>query len=466
MDPVAAVLFEALRERGDAPFFEHAGLTRSGAALATAMQGAPALVGDLPVALTPGDVVALRGSNPAIELAAPLLAWSLGLCTHHVGARETRSSVDGLLAASGARMLLTWEPPGMFGGLPLATAREERMPTGTLLATSGSSGRPKLVLHSLGKHLESARAANVFLDLGPRDRLLLSLPTWHVGGLSLLFRAILSGAMLCLPNPDESLGAALTRCAPTQVSLVATQLKRLLDGEAGLAGLRACRAVVLGGGPAPAALRARALDAGVPLVASYGATETAAFVVASADPDVVRREDTGGSPLPGRDVVVSPDGEICIGGPTLLDGYLQPHGLVAGVDAEGRWCSGDLGHMVDGTLYIRGRADRMFVSGGENIQPEAIEEALLAIPAVAEAVVVPVPHAEYGLRPVAFVAGEAACATALETALRAVLPGFMAPQAYYRLPEPPSGQLKPDLRTLTALASDELAASGLAQLPD
>ncbi len=469
MDEAAAVLLGALEARGDAPFVRTDGHTTTGAALAAAVRLMHDDPTSLPEALrsndlAPGDVVAMRGEHVLLDVALPLLVWSRGQCVQFVGARETRSSVDGLLSQSGARFLYLCEAPGAFGGVPLGGARRAQLGAGTLLATSGSGGKPKLVYHPLERHFESAHAQSVFLDLGPQDRLLASLPMWHVGGLSMLFRALLSDASLCVPPAGMGLREALARFEPTQVSLVATQLKRLLDDEDAVARLRACRTVLLGGGPAPVALRARALDLGIPLAVTYGATETCAFVAASRDPDVVVREDAAGEALSGCEIDVDGSGRIGVHSDTLFDGYLTAEGLAPATDANGRWTTGDLGRLEDGILYVSGRADRMFISGGENVQPEDVEEALLALEGVAEAVVVPVPHEDFGERPVAFVDGADLDASVLDAALRELLPGFKAPDTYYRMPERPDGRLKPDLRMLAAMARDPLAASRLERL--
>lgn len=108
----------------------------------------------------------------------------------------------------------------------------------------------------------------------------------------------------------------------------------------------------------------------------------------------------------------------------------------------------------DGRLVVHGRVGNGFVSGGENIQPEAIEAALVALPDVVNAVVVPVSHAEFGARPVAFVQlseGRDLDAHALATALRSTLPGFMVPDAFLDWSGPVG--LKPDRTALTRLAS-------------
>ena len=458
-----APLAAALAACGDDVWVEREDGTLTGTNTLAGIAAARERAGSLPVDLAPGDLVALRGRLVALQVAAPLTAWSLGLCVQLLGDREPASSLDGLLAASGARLVLGWSA-GAFEGLPVRNPRRVTLPAGTLLATSGTSGRPKLVAHGLAQHVDAARGAVAALDIRPGDRLLLTLPTWHVGGLSIVLRALLGGAVLCVPSPDTSLEDALARFRPTHVSLVATQLRRLLAAPATCAALRACRAVLLGGGPIPAALRAAALAQGVPVAVGYGATETLAFVTLAMDADLVARDACAGRALPGRTVVVDEGGAIRLGGPSLLTGYLVDGALEDPRDAQGLWSSGDVGRLEDGVLYVTGRCDRRFVSGGENVQPEEIEQGLLAVDGVTDAVVVPVPSEEFGLRPVAFVAAAGLSATALDAALRELLPGFKTPDAYYRLPAPAGASPKPDLARLRALAADPQAALQLERL--
>jgi len=165
--------------------------------------------------------------------------------------------------------------------------------------------------------------------------------------------------------------------------------------------------------------------------------------------------------LPGRRVSIDEAGEIRVGGPTLFAGYLVEGSVRA---REDPWPTGDRGRLEDGVLYVRGRRDRMFISGGENIQPEEIESALLGLSGVDEAVVVAVPHDEFGARPVAFVGGGALDGAVLDAALREVLPGYKTPDVYYRMPARPPSRLKPDLAALSARASDPLASRTLVRL--
>ncbi|PAP77897.1 AMP-binding protein [Rubrivirga marina] len=326
----------------------------------------------------------------------------------------------------------------------------------TVVHTSGSTGTPKAILHTVGNHVWSARGVNEALGVTERSRWLLDLPLYHVGGLGVVVRCALAGATIAIPPPDLGLVEGISGLRPTHASFVATQLRRLLDAGADLSGLDA---VLLGGSAVPADLLDAAVEAGVPAVTSYGMTEMTSTVTATA-PGADRVElATSGRPLPHRDLRIAESGEIEVSGPTRFAGTLGPDGL----QPAPTWHpTGDVGHLdAEGRLVVTGRVDLQFVSGGENVRPEAIEAALLALDSVREAVVVPVPDAEFGARPVAFVRldGDAEVnGVALGDAVRASLPGFMVPVAFHTWRG--AEGLKPDRPALTREAERRAAGSG------
>jgi O-succinylbenzoic acid--CoA ligase len=216
-----------------------------------------------------------------------------------------------------------------------------------------------------------------------------------------VFRCLISGAAIALPEPDAPLGRSISELRATHVSLVSTQLLRLLREDAALEGLKA---VLTGGGPVPEDLVDEALARGLPVHTSYGLTEMASQVTTTAPGAAPEELRTAGRVLPHREVSVSGEGEILVRGETLFAGYVQGGRPGVRPGAGGWFRTGDLGRLDGaGRLRVLGRRDNLFVSGGENVRPEEIEEALLRIPGVEEAVVVPVPDPEFGERPVAFV---------------------------------------------------------------
>ncbi|HWR98557.1 MAG TPA: AMP-binding protein, partial [Candidatus Methanoperedens sp.] len=168
----------------------------------------------------------------------------------------------------------------------------------TIVFTSGSTGIPKAALHSFASHWASAVGANRNLPLRPGDRWLLSLPLWHVGGLAVIFRCIQGGAAVAIPGRDEPLAETIRALGVTHLSLVATQLRRLLADARGRGALRSLKGVLLGGGPLPAPLLDEAAAAGARLVTSYGSTETSSQATATRPDDPPAALRTAGRPLP------------------------------------------------------------------------------------------------------------------------------------------------------------------------
>lgn len=346
-------------------------------------------------------------------------------------------TADASLAEGTGVSLRTCPPAGLEGRDASAPDCRQRSPDrpATIVYTSGSTGAPKAALHTWANHLYSAKGSNANIPLRHGDRWLLSLPLYHVGGLAILIRCVLAGAAVVVPSGAQSLAGALSGHAVTHVSMVATQFRRVLEAKSRPPA--SLRAVLLGGGPIPDALLEDGTEAGWPLHTTYGCTEMASQVTttpAGAPLDTLR---TAGRRLPHRRLRIA-DGEIFVAGGPLFEGYVTSEGIDDPRTEDGWYPTGDRGRIeADGRLRVQGRRDWMFVSGGENIQPEEIEEALEAEAAVERAVVVPVPDSEFGQRPVAFVRGRAETdRSALRSAVASRLPSFKIPDAFYALPEP------------------------------
>lgn len=320
-----------------------------------------------------------------------------------------------------------------------------------LIFTSGSSGQPKVVAHRLGNHLANAHGSAV--PISTCDGWLLSLPLYHVGGLAILFRCFLAGACVVMPQPELSLAELLQVAPVTHLSLVPTQLYRLLQQPDFHFSATRVQHLLLGGAPLPDSLIAACHEQRLHPWVSYGLSEMASQVCTApaGQPGLV------GKALAGRDVMIR-HGEICVRGKTLFAGYYQPDGsLSLPLDAEGWFHTGDAGHWQDDSLVITGRIDNQFISGGENIQPEQIEQQLLQHPAVAQAVVVPVPDDEWGMRCACFIDWQQSAISFSELTdwLRQYLPAYMLPKQWLPWPELPAGQLK-----IQRADFKKLAASG------
>jgi O-succinylbenzoic acid--CoA ligase len=263
--------------------------------------------------------------------------------------------------------------------------------TWVVLHTSGTTAAPKPVELSYGNFRASAEAAAANLPLTPDDRWLCVLPLFHVGGLSILTRSAFAGSTAVVHERFDvaAVAESLESGEATVVSLVGTMLRRLQ--ERGLSGAPSLRAALVGGGPVPRDLLEWGRSIGLPLLLTYGMTETCSQI-ATAVPG-----DHGGlaKPLPGVELKIAPGGEILIRGPMVSRGALA---------ADGWLHSGDRGRLDgDGYLWVDGRIKDTIVTGGENVAAAEVEEALLAHPAVADAAVVGRPDAEWGEAVTAFV---------------------------------------------------------------
>jgi O-succinylbenzoic acid--CoA ligase len=316
----------------------------------------------------------------------------------------------------------------------------------TIIFTSGSTGAPKAAIHTFGNHYHSALGSNANIALRPGDRWLHSLPLYHVGGLSILFRCLLAVATVALPQPGTTPGESIAGLAATHVSLVSTQLSRLLRESVDLGGLQA---VLMGGGPVPPSLVDEALARGLPLHTSYGLTEMSSQVTTTRPGASLEELRTAGRVLPNREVSISEEGEILVRGETLFAGYAEGEKLDRPLEAEGWFHTRDLGEIDEsGYLRVGGRMDNLFISGGENIQPEEIEEALCRLDGIDEAVVVPVLDEEFGARPVAFVRAAGRKPEELAQELEPLLPRFKIPISFYPWPEEAPRDMKADRAAL------------------
>jgi len=383
----------------------------------------------------------IRAGCVACPLSTRLPTRSVAPLMQRISCRSLISSDEELLEAMdiGVQKL---RPEKLLAPEPLARGQDSAplhlaldLPA-TIVFTSGSAGAPKAALHTFGNHHYSALGSNANIAFASGDRWLHSLPLYHVGGLSILFRCLLAGATVALPEPGAPLGKAITISGATHVSLVSTQLLRLLREEDFAPGR--LRAILLGGGQIPASLVDEAITRGLPIHTSYGLTEMASQVTTT--PPGASREvlHTSGRLLPHREISISNDGEILVKGRTLFSGYVNLDIVGRSLDADGWFRTGDLGELnADGYLLVRGRKDNLFISGGENVQPEEIEEALRRLEGIEEAVVVPVPDTEFGFRPVAFVRTVRGAVTTgdLARALEPDLPRFKIPVAFHGWPE-------------------------------
>ncbi|WP_336328438.1 o-succinylbenzoate--CoA ligase [Halovenus sp. HT40] len=315
--------------------------------------------------------------------------------------------------------------------------------TALILFTSGTTGEPKGVQLTVGNLTASAIASAVRLGVTPSDRWLCCLPMYHMGGLAPVFRSALYGTELVVQSefdPEET-AEIIDSAGITGVSLVPTQLSRLLD--VGLS-VPALRTVLLGGAPAPESLLERAADAEIPVCPTYGLTETASQVATARPSEHREHPGTVGQPLYGTRVSlvdqdgnqVGPDerGEVVVDGLTVTPGYLDADRTDKAFSELGLH-TGDLGRRdEDGRLWILGRMDDTIITGGELVAPATVADVIRELPEIADVAVVGIEDEEWGERIAAVLVPEtgdmdaAALKDSVETHCREQLAGYKIPR--------------------------------------
>jgi O-succinylbenzoic acid--CoA ligase len=303
--------------------------------------------------------------------------------------------------------------------------------------TSGTSGYPRSIGLTYGNHLWSAVGSAFNLGVDPSDRWLCCLPLHHVAGLEIVMRTVIygTGAVVQDGFAVDGVAEALERDGVTLMSLVTTQLVRLLEAGVDLSGPRA---ILVGGGPVPLEVLEEAIGRDAAVVQTYGLTETASQVTTLAPQDARRKLGSAGRPLLTTHLRIQ-DGEILVQGPVVAPGC---------ADEDGWLHTGDLGRIDDeGFLYVEDRLGDVIVSGGENVLPAEVEEVLLRHPDVADAAAVGRADAEWQEAVEAVVVlrdGAAAGAAELRQHCAKSLAGYKVPKRFEfvsELPRTDSGKL-------------------------
>ena len=390
-----------------------------------------AVLAPLNVRLTPVEL------RPLAEEVAPRLTLALGeLAAHLPGAEPLESFVDPALVPAADDAALAPDAPRV------------------ILFTSGTTGRPKGAVLTEANFRASARASEANLGVHPAPRWLGTLPLFHVGGLATLTRTAYAGGCLVLRErfEAEDTNRALDAEGVTHASFVALTLERVLEARRDVPVPSSFRLALIGGGPVPAPLLARARAAGILALQTYGLTEGCSQVTTER-PEAADGL-TAGPALPGVEVrIVGPGGEVRgpdaegdieVRGPTVMAGYFQRPEATREALRDGWLRTRDVGRLdARGRLTVLSRRTDLIVRGGENLYPAEVETVLAAHPAVREAAVVGVPDARWGEVPVAFVVPREgqALPEELGTWCRQSLAGFKVPARFLPLDALPRNAL-------------------------
>jgi fatty-acyl-CoA synthase len=342
--------------------------------------------------------------------------------------------------------------------------------------TSGSTGKPKGVLLSQDALAWNAANCADMHQLTPEDRILTTLPLFHVGGLNNLTTPALQAGCTVVLHPKfdpEACFDAIERERITLTVLVPAQLDMMMASPRWQsADFSSLRMITTGSTIVPARIIDAVHARGVPLVQIYGATETCPIAVCLKAADAKRKAGSTGKAAAhcelrivddtGKDVAQGAIGEILVHGPNVMIGYWKAPQETAAALVDGWFRSGDMGHQdAEGFLYVDGRKKEMIISGGENIYPAEIENLLAECQDIAEASVVGRPDERWGEVVVAVVAPKAGHTLTSASVLQ-LLEGRIARYKHPKevvfvgeLPKTALGKVrKEDVRQMVALATD------------
>lgn len=340
-------------------------------------------------------------------------AWDEGDAVFPLDQRLPAPARTAVLAAVSPTRIATAGDETSHPGEPVETG------DAVVVATSGTTGNPKAVVLTHDAVRASAVATSARLNVTPSDKWLACLPPSHVGGLSVILRSIVTETpVIAVSSFSVDAYEDAARHGATLVSLVSTALQRV-DSTM-------YRTIVLGGAKPPASRPDNT-------VTTYGMTETGSGVVYD------------GVPLDGVEIEIR-DSIIHLRAPMLMRQYRDGS---SPIDANGWLRTGDIGAFTNGVLSVEGREGDLIITGGENVWPDAVEDAIRTLPHVIDVCVGGVPHPEWGQVVTAWVvtADTDISLDVVRDHVKQNLPAFCAPQALHLVGEIPRTSLGKPRRT-------------------
>lgn len=294
----------------------------------------------------------------------------------------------------------------------------------SLIKTSGTTSYPKTALTKYAAHMSNAQSLAKYFGLGKSDTWLLNLPLYHVSGLSIIFRSMVSKARVFVAcDQNESINSISNRLV-THVSLVPYLLEKLIDLGVELACLKA---VFIGGDALSSKLAEYAKSKNINIYESYALTELSSTVMIKN----IAANESFFKALSHVKVNLTINNELVVKSKSLFSGYVGKKSVLK----QGWFYTGDLFIKNAHGYSFAGRKNNRIVSAGENIQAEEVERAINAHPLVKKSLVVPIFHACYGQRPVAFVDANQEVIALLKDFLKLKLAAFKVPDKFFMWPK-------------------------------
>jgi O-succinylbenzoic acid--CoA ligase len=365
-------------------------------------------------------IILLPGGIDMVELI--LACFEIGVVAVPISSNLTRTEGDAVIEKTQPQLIITNRQQKQihspFSHFPVPVVSIEELPSiaqgcveiktpytmelndvAAIILTSGTTGTPKAVQLTYGNFEASCNNWNEFLQFQPEDQFLCCLPLHHIGGLAVMLRALLFNFSVNLVSAFEAklVLDTIVKFPVSIISLVPTMLKRILDLDGGLDALKKLRWILLGGGPSPEYLLDICIKEKLNIVKVYGMTETCSGTVGLNLLDEPHNKFYAGRPFTGAKVWTENE-ELHISGPMVMRGYAGEE------NANGIHNSHDLGRVnEDGLVFLDIRRKDLIVTGGENVNPIEVEEALMSLDGITDAAVVGIDDEEWGQKVIAYI---------------------------------------------------------------
>lgn len=425
--------------------------------------------------ITPGEPVCILSGNNTQFIIIVLALWLIDAVPVPINTRLTEDEIGELVKIAGCDKLLVHKDyRGSTAGIPVRkilfpadndsssigniTAGNTPEKTAVIIFTSGSSGTPKGVKLSFRNLISSASTGNGALNQEPGDSWLASLPFFHIGGFSIITRALLYGLTIIIPDSLETadIKFSFEQFDPSFASLVGTQFKRLLDS--GMLPNRGLKNLLLGGGFIEDVLVEPAIAKGWNISKVYGSSETSSFVTMLSGSELLSKTGSAGKAVPPNEIFIvdenhvklppNSSGEIAVKSGAVMEGYVNNKVDTAKKLDGGLYYSGDVGYLDgEGYLFIEARRNDLIISGGENINPEEIETAISGCSGVEDCCVIGVEDKTWGQAVAAAIvkSDDKISAAEIKANLKKKLAGFKIPKEIIfveKIPRTPLGKIE------------------------
>ncbi len=397
----------------------------------------------------PRDRVAVLPTHSSLFVATIFALWKMRLVPVLLNDKWSLIERKSAIKLTGSKVLILFKNNStIIKNLSATTFGENLKFNNSLLKnaaviifTSGTTSKPKGVVISFRNLYYNAILTKRAIGVSSKDSWLASLPLFHIGGFAIITRSLLLNNVLILTqlNKTTDLLAVINKYNPNYLSLVPTQLKALIDK--GLSARKFLKGILLGGSAASSDLIKSALAKELRIIKVYGSTETTSFIAAIKSTDNNFNPDASGKPIPPVKIKIN-KGRIIINSPTVANGYFNLPKETKKFFKSEEFYSTDAGEIKrDGLLYVLGRKDGIIISGGENINPREVENALLSLNFIKDAFVFPLKDSYWGTMVACALVTQKRDSQLIKRELKKRISGFKIPKKIFFMKTLPRNQM-------------------------